>query len=265
MSRPRRVHIPGGLFHVTLRGNHREALFSIGSDRDVLIGMLRDGVVRHSARVHAFCLMTNHIHLLVQSGEAPLGTMVSWVAAKYSRFRHKQLCQSGHLFERRFFSRLVDDDAYLMQLLRYIHLNPVEAGLVLDPSEHRWSSHRAYLGEETIDWLTTETALRPFGDDMERARAGYRAFIEGFLKTRTTDEEAPLVHLAQRICARHGVEIELLRSSTRQSALAAARSEFVAAAIEDGIGDTDAIATFLRREPKAVTSLLAQRRGQLAS
>jgi REP element-mobilizing transposase RayT len=162
---------------VILRGNHREALFGNSQDRCALNDIVADVSSRFEIRIHAFCWMSNHLHALLQIADRPLGQVMQRIAARYSRYRHKSLRTTGHLFERRYRAKLVDVDAYFLALLRYIHLNPVKARIVRDPADYPWSSHRAYLGTEPIAWLTTTFGLSLFSTDLARARRAYRQFI----------------------------------------------------------------------------------------
>src|SRR5688500_17648376 len=124
MPRLPRLHVPGGCYHVILRGNHREPLFGSTADRDRLAALVAEALLAHNARVHAFCWMTNHLHALVQISDRPLGKLVQRIAVRYAKHRHRQMRTSGHLFERRYRAWLIDADAYFLTLLRYIHLNP---------------------------------------------------------------------------------------------------------------------------------------------
>jgi putative transposase len=128
-----------------LRGNHREDLFATPADRYKLNEIVGEVLEHFGARAHAFCWMTNHLHLLAQVAEQPLGKIMHRVAMRYARYRHRQLGTTGHLFERRYRAKLVEMDQYAFALLRYIHRNPVVAGIVQDPADYPWSSHRAYL------------------------------------------------------------------------------------------------------------------------
>jgi putative transposase len=176
MPRPPRLHVPGGCYHVILRGNHREELFGRAHDRVVLDGIVADVLCRFGCRLHAYCWMPNHLHALIQIADQPLGTMMQRIAMRYSRYRHKCLETTGHLFERRYRAKLIDVDEYFLTLLRYIHLNPVKARLVKDPADFPWSSHRAYLGTEQLSWLTTDFGLALFSKDIVQARVAYARF-----------------------------------------------------------------------------------------
>lgn len=178
MSRPPRLHVPDGCYHVTLRGNHREAIFGSLADRDRLDEFVADALDRFGVRLHAYCWMTNHLHALVQIGEQQLGKFVQSFATRYARYRHKALNTSGHLFERRHDTRLIQVESYFLAVLRYIHLNPVKAGIVGNPGDYPWSSHRAYLGTRSIDWVTTELGLSLLGPDPQSARRAYASFVD---------------------------------------------------------------------------------------
>jgi len=177
MARPLRIHVPGAFHHVTLRGNHQQPLFRAATDRGLLNTIVRNAIDKHGARVHAYCWMTNHLHFFVQVGNEPLSGLMRDIAAGYAREFQKNLKTTGHLFERRYHSVIVDTDRYLFAVLRYIHLNPVAAGIVASPFDYRWSSHLAYLGFKFDPWVTVDFALRMFADTEERARLRYVEFI----------------------------------------------------------------------------------------
>src|SRR4051812_8639065 len=116
MVRPLRIHIPGGFHHVTLRGNHREPIFRVDADRLLLNAIVEASVARHGARIHAYCWMTNHIHMLVQVGDPPLSGLMRDIASGYARAFQLKRATTGHLFENRYHAILVDADAYLLAL-----------------------------------------------------------------------------------------------------------------------------------------------------
>lgn len=177
MPRRLRLHVPGGFYHVTLRGNHRQPIFFSDADRDRLDDVVAEAIFRLDARIHAYCWMTNHIHMLVQIADAPLGKLMLRIASQYARAVQSRLDTTGHLFERRYHAILVDADAYLITLMRYIHLNPVRGGLVGDPVEYPWSSHCVYLGVCRRDWVTTGFGLRMLGSQPKHAAARYRELM----------------------------------------------------------------------------------------
>ncbi len=159
MPRPLRVHLPGGFYHVTLRGNHRQDIFCSDADCSLLNTIVARAVSNFGARVHAYCWMRNHIHLLLQAGDTPIAHPMRNIAAEYARAMQLKTPTTGHFFERRYHATLVDADSYLLGVIRYIHRNPVKAGAVVDPADFRWSSHHAYAGHRIESWVTTDFAL----------------------------------------------------------------------------------------------------------
>ena len=177
MARKPRLHVPGGFTHVMLRGNGGADIFFAEADRRRFLDLIAEGVERFGHRLHGYCLMTNHVHLVVQAGEAPLSRAMQNLAFRYTRQVNARKKRIGHLFQGRYKALLVDAESYLLELVRYVHLNPVRAGLVADPADWPWSGQRAYLGREDLPWLTTDWVLAQFGRRRAGARAGYRAFV----------------------------------------------------------------------------------------
>lgn len=156
MPRQPRLHVPGAIYHVMLRGNNRQDLFFRAADHTHLNRLVNRASSRLNANIHAFCWMSNHVHLAVQVSDEPLGRLIQWIASRYAYYINRRLGRTGHVFERRYRAILVDDDSYLLHLVRYIHLNPVKAGIVKEPEAYQWSSHRYYLGRGTLEWLVTD-------------------------------------------------------------------------------------------------------------
>ena len=178
MARKPRIHVPGGLYHVMLRGNGGQAIFSDDADRRRFCDLVADGVERFGHRIHAYCLMPNHVHLAIRVGQMPASRVVQNLAFRYARVFNRRVGRDGHLFQGRFRSILVDGNSYLLELVRYIHLNPVRAGLVPDPSAWAWSGHRTYLGKDRTVWLDSALVLAMFDDhDVRRARRRYAGFV----------------------------------------------------------------------------------------
>jgi len=178
MPRKPRIYQPNGFYHVILRGNNRKPIFFEEKDRDRWEAWLARALVRYDAMLHCYCWMTNHVHLLIQIGEQPLSRIVQYAAAQYARSTNRRYNRSGHLFERRHRALLVTDDSYLLGLVRYIHRNPVEAGLAATVNDYRWSSHRSYMGAQKQDWLTIDRILAMFGRTGRQACRRYAAFMQ---------------------------------------------------------------------------------------
>lgn len=185
MPRKLRLHIPAAFYHVTLRGNHRQDIFFSPSDRTLLNEIVADTIGRFEARLHAYCWMTNHVHMLIQVGNVPLGRLMLRIASRYARELQVRFHTTGHLFERRYHAVLVDADEYLLELLRYIHLNPVRAKIVADPADYAWSSHHVYLGSRAEPWVTTEFALSLFHAELRTAVDAYHHFVAAAVDTNT--------------------------------------------------------------------------------
>ena len=177
MARKSRIHSPGGFYHVMLRGNGGQEIFLETADNSHFLDLLADGIARFGFRCHGYCLMPNHVHLVLQAGAAPLSRAMQNLAFRYSRHINARERRIGHLFQGRYRAVLVDAGSYLLELVRYVHLNPVRAGLCAAPEAWRWSGHRAYLGRAAAPWLTTGFVLSMLAPGQRRARAAYRAFV----------------------------------------------------------------------------------------
>lgn len=177
MARKQRIHYPGALYHVILRGNAGQDVFLEDEDRYRFCLLLQEGTERFHYRIHAFCLMTNHIHLVIQVADIPLSRIMQNLSFRYTGWINRRHRRTGHLFQGRFKAILVEGDSYLLELVRYVQLNPVRIGLVVDPDDYPWTSHRAYCGDEVLPWLTTVPVLSLFSAAREPAVRAYRAFI----------------------------------------------------------------------------------------
>ncbi|MCB1119116.1 MAG: transposase [Chlamydiia bacterium] len=162
MPRQFRYHAPGAMYHVIMRGNDRQPVFFCDTDRHKFYDLMEEGVEKYEHKIHALCLMTNHVHLLIQVKEVKISKIIHNLSFRFCRYINWKEDRVGHLFQGRFHSKLVDSHAYVKQLVRYIHLNPVHAGITNRPEDYFWSSHRAYLNRDEILWLTKETILDLF-------------------------------------------------------------------------------------------------------
>ncbi|MDH5561852.1 MAG: transposase, partial [Deltaproteobacteria bacterium] len=127
MARKPRIHYPGAVYHVILRGNGGQDIFFSKADRSRFYLLLQDGAERFSHRIHAFCLMTNHVHLAIQVGEVPLSRIMQNISFRYTGYLNRRKQRTGHVFQGRYKALLIDADSYLVELVRYIHCNPVRA------------------------------------------------------------------------------------------------------------------------------------------
>ncbi len=178
MARRPRIHFPGATYHVILRGNNKRDIFTCDRERYRFYSLIREGVERFGHQVLAYCLMSNHLHLAIQVEDVPLADIVQNFSFRYTRyfnFRHERI---GHLLHGRYKAIIVDTDAYLRELIRYIHLNPVRARLVTDPAEYAWSGHCGYLGLQDVPWLARDEGLEHFGRSEKRAVQEYDSFVK---------------------------------------------------------------------------------------
>jgi REP element-mobilizing transposase RayT len=179
MGRPPRRHFSGAVYHFLARGNNRQPIYLNPADRRAFEGFLHEGIERFQYRCHAFCWMTNHFHMAVEVASVPLSHIAHNLLFRYARWFHWKHGRSGHLFERRYKAFLVHSDQKLQQLIRYIHLNPVRAGLADRPEDYRWSSYAAYIAKRAAPpWLTRDHTLSLFGESAIKARAELRTFTE---------------------------------------------------------------------------------------
>ena len=154
MSRPLRIEFPGAVYHVTSRGDRREMIYRGDEDRAAQLEVIAQAMDRFDAQVLAYCLMGNHFHLVLHTRRANLSRLMRHVNGVYTQNFNRRHGLVGHLFQGRFKAILVDRDAYLLALCRYVERNPVAAGMVVAPEDWPWSSCRAHLGQvATPDWL----------------------------------------------------------------------------------------------------------------
>ncbi len=178
MARPLRIQFPGGVYHVTSRGNARGMIFDDDSDRERFLNVLASVVQNHRWFCHAYCLMGNHYHLLLETPDANLSRGMRQLNGIYTQGFNRRHARCGHLFQGRYKAILVDQDNYLLTLCRYIVLNPVAARMVLLPENWPWSSYSATAGlVPAPELLTTDWTLSRFGQSRETARLYYTEFV----------------------------------------------------------------------------------------
>lgn len=175
IGRKQREWYPGAIYHLMERGIRRQEIFKEEMDYQMFMAILKKVVERYEATVHAYCLMTNHIHLLLETNKSEIGKIMQKIAGDYARTYNRKYGYRGHLFEDRYKSCLVKDDAYFLQTSRYIHLNPVKARMAAHPEDYRWSSYRTVLGMSDDKITVREKTLGYFkGKSVHR----YRDFVE---------------------------------------------------------------------------------------
>jgi len=177
MARKPRLHFPSALYHVILRGNARQDIFFDAEDRCRFFLLVQEGIERYGHRVLSFCLMTNHVHLAIQVGNVPLSRIMQNLSFRYTRWINMRRNRMGHLFQGRYKAVLVEVDTHLLELIAYLHLNPVRAGITEKPEDYPWSSHRAYLGAEPVSWLSADYVLAQFSPNLEQSRWQFAEFV----------------------------------------------------------------------------------------
>lgn len=178
MTRPLRLEYPGAIHHVTSRGNAQAAIFLDDEDRDSFLTVLSECVGRFGWVCHAYCLMDNHYHLVIETPIANLSAGMRRLNGVYTQRFNRRHGRVGHVFQGRFKAILVERDSYLLELCRYVVLNPVRAKKVQDVAQYAWSSYLPTIGEVPgPSWLQTDWVLSQFGKNRPAARREYRAFV----------------------------------------------------------------------------------------
>jgi putative transposase len=178
MARPHRIQLAGGVFHVTGRGNRRQTIFLDRGDHLRFLHLLDEVARKRHWRGFGYCLMPNHYHLVFETPAADLSAGMQWLNGRFAQEFNGFHALDGHVFQGRFHSVLVESDWHLLELSRYLALNPVRVGLCADPAEWPWSSYAAVAGlERPRPFLTMRRVLRHFGGTSSVARARFKAFV----------------------------------------------------------------------------------------
>jgi len=179
MARPLRIEFAGGLYHITSRGNAQQDIYTDNHDRAAFLELIDKTRARFVWQVHAYCLMGNHYHLLIETGTPTLARGMKLLNGCYTQFFNRKHRRVGHLFQGRYKAILVDKESYLLELARYIVLNPVRAGMVRTAAQWEWSSYRSTAGlAERSPLLTTDWILSCFADKRNQAQERYRRFVQ---------------------------------------------------------------------------------------
>ncbi|MCD6047230.1 MAG: transposase, Tnp [Gammaproteobacteria bacterium] len=234
MPRKRRIHYPKAIYHVMLRGNAKQNIFFDDSDRFKLADLLKEACENYQCEVYAFCFMTNHIHLMIRISDIPLAKIIHNIAFRYATWINIKLNRVGHLFQGRYKAILVDTELYLKKLIQYIHLNPVAAKLIKNPSDTWWSSHCDYLGACIHPWVNTNYVLSIFSPNRQTAIKLYREMInaevidphdeiEEYLLTTELSISLKQADIVDFVCQKYKVTKTLLLSPCRNRLISEAR------------------------------------------
>lgn len=213
MGRPLRIEYPGALYHITSRGNERKSIFLDDADRFKFFEILKNYHDRYNILIHSFVLMNNHYHFILETPKGNLLKVMHGINGGYTGYFNRKYKRSGHLFQGRYKGILVEKDAYLQQLSKYVHLNPVRAKIVERPEQFRWSSYTAYIGKEKEDkWVEYSWILSNFGKNRDAAKRKYREYVEESLNK---DLENPSKDLHGQIILGSDEFIEKIRELFR--------------------------------------------------
>ena len=180
MARPLRIEYPGAVYHITSRGNEKKPVFKDDEDRRNFLNTLRHVNKKYNWICHAYCLMINHYHFLVETPDGNLSLGMRQMNGVYTQLFNKRHGRTGHLFQGRYHSILIQKDSHLLEVCRYVVLNPVRAKMVESPDQYSWSSYRATAGRARIHpCLTVDWVLAQFSGKRGKAEAEYRQFVRG--------------------------------------------------------------------------------------
>ena len=176
MARPLRIEYQGAFYHVIVRGNRRQDIFVDDEDRTVYLERLKRYKERYGFIIYAYVLMTNHVHLLIETLDAPISKVMHGINFTFTQHFNRRHEKVGHLFQGRYKALVCDRDSYLLALVRYIHLNPVRSGLVETPGDYRWSSYNAYFTKHD-DLIEPDRVLRVYSENRTEAKRLYKEFV----------------------------------------------------------------------------------------
>lgn len=191
MPRLPRLDVPGAIYHVICRGIERRDIFKDEKDKDFFLSRLGDILIDSSTCLYAFALIPNHFHILIRRGGAPIGKVMQRVLTGYAIHFNRRHKRVGHLFQNRYKAILCEEDTYFLELVRYIHLNPLRAGLAESVSTlklYPYSGHAYIFGRQKADWYNPDSVLSFFGSDEKGARQKYLEFVlDGVARGRRAD------------------------------------------------------------------------------
>ncbi len=291
MARKPRIEFEGAFYHVITRGNQRQRVFKDRDDYERYLKILGNYKIQYNYVLYAYVLMSNHIHLLIETKEKPLSKILQGINQSYTIYFNKRYGMVGHLFQGRYKAILCEKDAYLLSLVKYIHLNPIRARVVKNLEEYPWSSHRCYVGRVRNEGIVdTEQVLKMFSEDRGRARRLYREYMgqgEGvkredvystvsqrvlggeefvrrvFMKTGRAEvwgkkrHEYTLLEIGEGMERVYGVTLRQLREKSKEEGIVSGRKVMSLVAKEYGYKGQE-IAEYLRRDPAVITRYLKE-------
>jgi putative transposase len=269
MARQPRIHFPGAVFHVISRGNGKMPIYHDDNDRSRFMDMLGEIKSSRSFKLYAYCLMPNHLHMLIEVGQFSISAIMHQLLTRYSSYFNWRHSHVGHVFQGRFKGLLCKKDSHVVELMRYIHLNPVRAGLVASPDAWRWSGYREMCGKAPNGLLNLKFPLAYFGADKSVAMESYRDFVSGRESSHggqwrssigeLVEEKAnrTLHEVALEASKKSRIPLELLRSPSRSRSISEGRWVLISEALGEGIAPSE-VASYLRLSPSAITKAIAR-------
>lgn len=300
MARKRQYIQAGFCYHVMIRGNGGEDIFKDNADWARFCLLLQYASEKHQLNIHGFCLMRNHVHLVIQPHPSELTAGMHALAFRYAQHFNKKYKRRGYLYQGRYKAVLVQSGTYLRRLIRYVHLNPVRARIVQKLEEYPWSSYRAYIGEDSFNWLNRDLVLDTFGGESEggverlshytqmgdneaqdeaieirkslrRGAYGDREFLEKWCPILSEDkvqvgflgiaDEVSLKNLTEVVCRRLATTIEEIRSDKRTKQLVLARTVLASLVRKFGVGSMTTLGGYISRDPTSLAKLV--RKGEV--
>jgi REP element-mobilizing transposase RayT len=282
MARRPRLFAPGLLYHVIVRGNQRRKTFFNDGDYQAYLERLGRYRQKFGHTVHAYCVMPNHVHLLIESSQEPLAKFMQGLQQSYSQYFNLRHRKSGHVFQGRYKAIVCQKDAYLLELIRYIHLNPVRAGMVNEPEQYSYSGHRAYLEGKATPVIDPRKVLAVLG-----GRGRYRGLVrdgmkeghkeeyyevedqrflgaEGFGERLQEEHEEPrakkrrpLERVIEDLCEKVGIAAVELRSADRRWAVSRARTLMAYVVRRQGYGLSE-VARYFGRDAATMGTLIGR-------
>lgn len=284
MARRLRVFASGLLYHIIVRGNQRQKTFRSDDDYKAYLDRLEKYRAKFGVRVYAYCLMPNHVHLLLETGTAPLAKFMQGLQQSYTQYFNRQYQKAGHLFQGRYKAIICERDKYLLALVRYIHLNPVRAGITTRPDRYAYSGHRSYLTSGSRKLVDAKPILSLLG-----GKRGYERFVleglsenhneeyynvedqyflgeEGFGEeiSRQVGEnkerraKKPIEAVLKKIAHRLGVAPEVLRGKDRRWEVSTKRAHAVAFLVRDRGYRVSEVANYLQRDQANISTMLSR-------
>lgn len=225
MPRAARVRSETGIYHMILRGVNRQIIFEDEENSIKFLQTLKEYKEKSEYEIYAYCLMGNHIHILIKEGEEELGTTMRRIGASYVYWYNWKYERIGHLFQDRYKSEAVEDDKYLLTVLRYIHQNPLKAGLIKDIKEYKWSSYNEYINKSKI--IDSDFILDLFNKDRNKAKILFEEFhkIESDSQCLDIDEskrikDSEAIEIIKEVCnITHCTDIQGLHKDERDKYL----------------------------------------------